>query len=148
MRYEFSINDIPCEQLGVTIGRGSVDALHATVQRKDYITNENASINGVQYLTDNEYMPKIASRDVSIVVYLEAASKESYWTAYNRLCNLLNAGVVRITEMVYEDGLDDTDTYVVYRLLFTSCPQFRQYNRRTTKLLLHLTEPDPTNRNI
>ena len=74
MIYEFSINDIPCEQLGVTIGRGSVDALHAPVQRKDYITNENASINGVQYLTDNEYMPKFASRDFTIVVYLEVAS--------------------------------------------------------------------------
>ena len=121
MIYEFSINDIPCEQLGVTIGRGSVDALHAPVQRKDYITNENASINGVQYLTDNEYMPKFASRDVSIVVYLEATSKESYWTAYNRLCNLLNAGVVRITETVYEDGADDTDTYVVYRRIVKSC---------------------------
>ena len=77
MRYEFSINDIPCEQLGVTIGRGSVEALHTPVQRKDYITNENASINGVQYLTDKDYMPKFASRDVSIVVYLEAASKDS-----------------------------------------------------------------------
>lgn len=46
MIYEFTINDIPCEQLGVTIGRGSVDALHTPVQRKDYITNENASIKG------------------------------------------------------------------------------------------------------
>ena len=118
------------------------------MQRKDYITNENASINGVQYLTDNEYMPKFASRDVSIVVYLEAANKESYWTAYNRLCNLLNAGVVRITEMVYEDGLDDTDTYVVYRLIFKSCTQFSEYNGRMAKLLLRFTEPDPTNRNI
>ena len=148
MIYEFSINDIPCEQLGVTIGRGSVDALHAPVQRKDYITNENENINSVQYLTDNEYMPKFASRDVSIVVYLEAANKESYWTAYNRLCNLLKAGVVRITEMVYEDCLDDTDTYVVYRLIFKSCTQFSEYNGRMAKLLLRFTEPDPTNRNI
>lgn len=148
MIYEFSINDIPCEQLGVTIGRGSVDALHAPVQRKDYITNENASINGVQYLTDKDYMPKFASRDVSIVVYLEATSKESYWTAYDRLCNLLNAGVVTLTEAVYKDGVDDTDTYVVYRLIFKSCTQFSEYNGRMAKLLLRFTEPDPTNRNI
>ena len=149
MRYEFEINDKSCSELGIVIGRGSIDALHAPVQRKDYITNENAGINGVQYLAIDQYVPKVASRDVNLVVYLMAKSKENYWTAYNRLTELLGkGGLITLTEAVYEDGADDTDEYACYRLIYKSCTQFSEFNGRMAKLQLRFTEPDPANRNI
>lgn len=142
MQYNFLINGTKAERLGLVIGMGAIDALHAPLSRKEYITNESASIDGQQVLVDARFLPCFASRDINIVVYIIASTSDDYLAKYNALMNILNSGVVDLTEEAIYENFRIIRTN--YQLIFKSCTTFSEFNGKMAKMQLRFNEPNPT----
>lgn len=140
MNGELYINGVDAwSNYGVALANESLSALMIPPALKSYVTNESANLNGKIVADAPIALPKVASRDVQVTVYLHASSQQQFLTRYNAFVSVLQGGIVTLRTK-YQPT-------VLYKLTYTSCNQFSQFNGRLAKLVVRFNEPNPTDRN-
>lgn len=123
---------------GIQMDETSLSALMTPPAAKDYPKNQSRLEHGTRYI---EITTKFKERDITLSLQFVASTKEQFYARYNAFCNeVLATGKVNITTKFIPD--------VVYRCLYNSCTQYRQYLGKVAKFSLKLTEPDPTDRDV
>lgn len=121
---------------GIFMDDTSISALMTPAGTKDFVRNTSRLEDGTRYVTLN---PRLKERDVTLALQLYAPTRTEFLSRYNQFCDqVLASGVVNI-ETRHQSG-------VVYKCLYNSCTQYKQYLNRIAKFQLKLTEPDPTDR--
>lgn len=139
MRGSFTINGHDTYTTwGVILAEGSVEKFLAPPALKDYITNESALENGIQVITSQVGLPKVADRTITVEVAMLAADNTAFRTQLANFVSTLKGGVLAIK---LTDHTADT-----FHCLYLSCAQFTDYNGRVAKLALRLIEPNPADR--
>lgn len=124
-------------QWGVSLSDGAISTLMTPAPMKDRINNEVRAEHGSR--TSN-YLPKKASRDVTLEMHLRASNRTEFFTRYNAFCDVLATGSLEIVTRFQPT--------VKYRMLYVSCSQFTAFVDGLAKFSLKLTEPNPANRAI
>lgn len=124
---------------GLTLGKESLTALMTPAPLKAYITSKCATMSGKQVIGRNVHVPKADERDLQLTLYIHANGVEQFVERYTKLCREVFAKGYMEIETRYQPD-------VVYRCLYLSCQQFKQFNGRLGKFVLKLNEPNPDNR--
>ena len=124
------------QEWGVRMGDGFLDALNGYFPMKEYITNNDRTQDGVQYVGT----PKVNERNLTLVFTIEGRDRDDF-TAKNRAF----AEVMRKGDVTIQVPADNED---VYHLKYTgkSCTFARNTERTFAKIGLAFIEPNPTNR--
>lgn len=121
---------------GIFMDDSSISALMTPAATKDFPSNKSRLEDGTRYITSNV---RLKERDINLSLQLYAATREQFYERYAAFCSqVLATGLVNITTK-YQDG-------VVYKCIYNSCSQYRQFMGKIAKFSLKLTEPDPTDR--
>lgn len=120
---------------GVSLSDGAIATLMTPAPMKERISNDVRVEHGSR--TSN-YLPRLASRDVTLEMHLKARNHGEFFTRYEAFCAVLAAGSLEIRTR-YQPT-------VVYRMLYVSCTQFSAFLNGLAKFSLKLTEPNPNNR--
>ena len=123
------------ETWGISMDDTSLSALMTPPSVKPYISNDDRTKHGKEYLTAPVY---VDSRDLTLQLNLTAKDEEQFFARYIAFCEVLAKGVLDI-ETSFQPG-------VVYHCLYQSCSQFSQFMRGIGKFVLKLTELNPNNR--
>lgn len=125
-----------CQEWGVRMGDGFLDALNGYFPMKEYITNNDRTQDGVQYVGT----PKVNERNLTLIFTIEGRDRDDF-TAKNRAF----VEVMRKGDVTIQVPADNED---VYYLKYTgkSCTFARNTERTFAKLGLAFIEPNPTNR--
>ena len=121
---------------GIRMGDGFLDTLNGYSPMKEYITNNDRTQDGVQYIGT----PKVNERNVTLNFTLEGASAPDFAAKNKAFASVMRQG--DITIQVPSDSAD------VYHLKYTgkSCTFARNTERTFAKIGLAFIEPNPTNR--
>lgn len=123
-------------QWGVMLDDSSLSALMTPPGVKDYPKNQSRLEDGTRYIT---FSTKLKERDLTLSLQFVAGTKEEFYAHYTAFCNdVLAHGIVNIRTKYQAD--------VVYKCLYQSCTQYRQFLGRVAKFSLKLVEPNPTDR--
>lgn len=121
---------------GVRMGDGFLDALNGYYPMKDYITNNDRTQDGVQYVGT----PKVNERSLTLNFTMEGMNSSDFTTKNKAFVEVMRGGdvVIQVPE----------DSPAVYHLKYTgkSCTFARNTERTFAKLGLAFIEPNPTNR--
>lgn len=120
---------------GISLDRTGLSALMTPAGQKDVIENESRLENGRRVLVTS---PRMAARDISIVLNMCAHTQEDFMTQYSSFCVQLQTG-----KLVIRTKYQPT-TY--YKFIYRSCTQFSQTQRELAKFVLRLTESNPGDR--
>lgn len=120
---------------GMGLEDGGVSILLTPPAQKERVQNKSRLEHGARILTTNE---KKDERDLTITVHFSARNKTEFWQRYNSFCEELALGTLNI-EIIQAPG-------IVYKCLYESCQQFKQWDGRLAKYILKLTEPNPADR--
>lgn len=138
------INDIKINGIdaftewGINLEDGAISALMNPSPMKEFIVSKNRVSHGSRYVTCNA---KFDERELTIPFHLIAKSREEFFTKYNKFCNeVLGKGTFELTSRFIPGA--------VFRLIYITCNQFRQFDGRLAVFSLKVKEPDPTNRNV
>ncbi len=123
------------ETWGISMDDTSLSALMTPPAVKPYISNDDRTKHGKEYLTAPVY---VDSRDLTLQLNLTAKDEEQFFTRYIAFCEVLAKGVLDI-ETSFQAG-------VVYHCIYQSCSQFSQFMRGIGKFVLKVTEMNPNNR--
>lgn len=123
------------ETWGISMDDTSLSALMTPPAVKPYISNDDRTKHGKEYLTAPVY---IDSRDLTLQLNLTAKDEEQFFARYIAFCEVLTKGVLDI-ETSFQSG-------VVYHCIYQSCSQFSQFMRGIGKFVLKVTEMNPNNR--
>lgn len=131
------INNVDTTSLGVILSDAAVSALMAPPEVKDYVVNENPTIDGDEVL---ETTPKLKSRTISLDIGLKAANLYQFLTRRQNLIDVMKGGSMDLVLRVWEgqSGID-----ISYNMKYLKCTQYDEYNGRLGKLTLKLYEPNP-----
>ena len=124
------------ETWGISMDDTSLSALMTPPAVKPYISNDDRTKHGKEYLTTPVY---VDSRDLTLQLNLTAKDEEQFFARYIAFCEVLTKGVLDI-ETSFQSG-------VIYHCIYQSCSQFSQFMRGIGKFVLKLTELNPNNRN-
>lgn len=121
---------------GVRMGDGFLDTINAYAPMKEYITNDDRTQDGVQYVGT----PKVNERSMVLNFTIEGSNEVDFTAKNKAFSKELRKGDVTIQ---IPDDSDD-----VYHLKYTgkSCTFARNTERTFAKLGLAFIEPNPTNR--
>lgn len=120
---------------GISMDDTSLSALMTPPAVKPYISNDDRTKHGKEYLTAPVY---VDSRDLTLQLNLTAKDEEHFFARYIAFCEVLAKGVLDI-ETSFQPG-------VVYHCVYQSCSQFSQFMRGIGKFVLKVTEMNPNNR--
>ena len=123
------------EAWGISMDDTSLSALMTPPAVKPYISNDDRTKHGKEYLTAPVY---VDSRDLTLQLNLTAKDEEQFFSRYIAFCEVLAKGVLDI-ETSFQSG-------VVYHCIYQSCSQFSQFMRGIGKFVLKVTEMNPNNR--
>lgn len=145
MRYKLYINggSESADKQGLVLGVGAVSVLRQPAELKDYITNDNALMDGIRVLPG--LAPKVASRDIQLTFGIQARSYSEFMTRYEAFVATLEKGAVDLRVDVSENGGAFTKG-TTYHLLYVSAAQYSEYNGRLAKVVVKFREPNPKNR--
>lgn len=121
---------------GVRMGDNFLDTLNSYDALKEYITNNDRTKDGVQYVG----IPKVNERSLTLNFTMEGSSSSDFTAKNKAFKAIMLSG--DITIQVPDDSPD------VYHLKYTgkSCTFARNTERTFAKLGLAFIEPNPTNR--
>lgn len=137
MKNELFINGKDAyEEWGISLSEGALTALLAPPAMKDVIVNESRLNNGKDVIN----VAKVASRQITLELHFTAQSKDDFLVKYLSFCEELKSGVLDI-KTHYQPN-------IVYRCLYLSCSQFKQFNLGIAKFSLKLDEYNPCRRNL
>lgn len=137
MKNELFINGNDAyEKWGISLSEGSLTALLTPPTMKGAITNESRLQHGKQVYN----IAKVDSRQVSLELHFSAHSRDEFFNKYLSFCEELKKGKLEIITKYQPD--------VVYRFLYLSCTQFKQFNLGIAKFTLKLDEYNPTGRTL
>ena len=121
---------------GVRMGDGFLDAINGYYPMKDYITNNDRTQDGVQYVG----VPKVNERNITLNFTMEGNSASDFTAKNKAFVEVMRGGnvVIQVPE----------DSPAVYHLKYTgkSCTFARNVERTFAKIGLAFIEPNPTNR--
>lgn len=121
---------------GIRMGDGFLDTLNGYSPMKEYITNNDRTQDGVQYIGT----PKVNERNVTLNFTLEGVDAPDFAAKNKAFASVMRQG--DITIQIPPDSPD------VYHLKYTgkSCTFARNTERTFAKIGLAFIEPNPTNR--
>lgn len=121
---------------GIRMGDGFLDTLNGYFPMKEYITNNDHTQDGVQYVGT----PKVNERSLTLNFTMEGANASDFNAKNKAFVEVMRGGDVSI--QVPNDSTD------VYHLKYTgkSCTFARNVERTFAKIGLAFVEPNPTNR--
>lgn len=121
---------------GIRMGDGFLDTLNGYSPMKEYITNNDRTQDGVQYIGT----PKVNERNVTLNFTLEGVDAPDFAAKNKAFASVMRQGDVTI--QIPSDSPD------VYHLKYTgkSCTFARNTERTFAKIGLAFIEPNPTNR--
>lgn len=135
MKGELFINNKDAyDTWGVSLSEGAYTTLLAPPPMKDAIVNESRLYHGKQVYN----IAKVNSRQLTLEVHFTAKSKEDFFNKYLSFCDELNKGELEIKTSLQPD--------IVYKFLYISCSQFKQFNLGIAKFSLKLEEYNPMER--
>ena len=121
---------------GVRMGDNFLDVLNGYYPIKDYITNNDRTQDGVQYVS----IPKVNERNITLNFTMEGNSASDFTAKNKAFVEVMRGGdvVIQVPE----------DSPAVYHLKYTgkSCTFARNVERTFAKIGLAFIEPNPTNR--
>lgn len=121
---------------GVRMGDNFLDILNGYYPMKDYITNNDRTQDGVQYVG----VPKVNERNITLNFTMEGNSASDFTAKNKAFVEVMRGGdvVIQVPE----------DSPAVYHLKYTgkSCTFARNVERTFAKIGLAFIEPNPTNR--
>ena len=121
---------------GVRMGDNFLDVLNGYYPMKDYITNNDRTQDGVQYVS----IPKVNERNITLNFTMEGNSASDFTAKNKAFVEVMRGGdvVIQVPE----------DSPAVYHLKYTgkSCTFARNTERTFAKIGLAFIEPNPTNR--
>lgn len=124
-------------EFGVILPNSSVSALMNLPAMKSYITNTGALEDGTQVLSTGSFVPKVAERDLTLVIYLSASSQTQFLSRLEALRSELLKGKLDIWVA--------QDPNHLHRCIYESSSQFTQFNGKLAKFTLKIKEPNPNN---
>ena len=126
------------ERYGINLEDGALSALMTPPPMKEFIESRSRLKHGKTVIAK---VTKYDDREITLPFHLIAKSKTEVRTKYNLFCKeVLAKGKFEI-KTKYQPN-------VVYRLVYISCTQFRQFIQGMAVLSLKVSEPDPTDRAI
>lgn len=121
---------------GVRMGEGFLDTINGYAPLKEYITNNDRTQDGVQYVGT----PKVNERSIVLNFTMEGRDAADFNAKNKAFIEIMRDGdvVIQIPE----------DSPAVYHLKYTgkSCTFARNVERTFAKIGLAFIEPNPTNR--
>ena len=121
---------------GVRMGDNFLDVLNGYYPMKDYITNNDRTQDGVQYVG----VPKVNERNITLNFTMEGNSASDFNAKNMAFIEVMRGGdiVIQVPE----------DSPAVYHLKYTgkNCTFARNTERTFAKIGLAFIEPNPTNR--
>lgn len=122
---------------GISLDSTSLSALMTPASKKEWITNEVRTENGVRYVTG--IIPMNKQRDITLTFNLTASDETDFHTKYAAFCtDVLEGGLLNIQTSFQPN--------VVYRCVYEQCSQFTQFRQQMAFFTLKLVEPNPNNR--
>ena len=124
------------ERYGINLEDGALSTLMTPAPMKEFIESKCRVMHGKKIITKE---PKYDAREITLPFHLIAKSK------------------LLLNHKLFSDEVLDTGKFelktkyqpnVVYRLVYLSCTQFRQFIREMATFALKVSEPDPTDREI
>lgn len=135
---------------GVNLEDGALSALMTPAPTKEFIETKSRTAHGKRVLTKT---PRYDSREITLPFHIIASTKEEFLEKYRLFCEeVLAPGSFELKtryepeRTVIVSGQVVTREQPVYRLVYLSCTQFRQFIREMAVFTLKVSEPDPTNR--
>ena len=124
------------ERYGINIEDGALCALLTPPPMKEFVESTSRIRHGKSVIAKD---PKYDSREISLPFHLIAKNQTDFFQKYNLFCTeVLSQGKFEL-QTKYQTG-------VVYRLVYLSCTQLRQFKQELAVFSLKVEEPDPTNR--
>lgn len=120
---------------GVGLEKDSLSTLMTPAPLKQFIENKSRLEHGKRVLVVNA---RVDERTIQLPLIVKAPSEAVFLSNYAAFITELQTGVITITTS-YQLG-------VKYKMIYESCGQYTQYDRRMAKFLLRLTEPNPADR--
>lgn len=121
---------------GVRMGDNFLDTLNGYFPMKEYITNNDRTQDGVQYVG----VPKVNERSITLNFTMEGNSASDFTAKNKAFIEIMRDGdvVIQVPE----------DSPAVYHLKYTgkNCTFARNTERTFAKIGLTFVEPNPTNR--
>lgn len=130
---QVTINGRELEGYGVTLLDGSYASLLTPPDMKEWVSNDNPSKNGVEYIAPTTSVVK--ERSVTLYFLVRGATSVEFLTRYNNFVALLQTGL----NIFYFEDLGRSHT-----LKYESCTSFDHFGVKMCKLAVKFTEPDPT----
>lgn len=126
------------ERYGINLEDGALSALMTPPPMKEFIESRSRLKHGKTVIAK---VTKYDDREITLPFHLIAKSKTEFFTKYQLFCDeVLSNGKFEI-KTKYQPN-------VVYRLVYISCTQFRQFIQEMAVFSLKVSEPDPTDRAI
>jgi len=122
---------------GISLDSTSLSALMTPASKKEWITNEVRTENGVRY--DTGTIPMNKQRDITLTFNLTASDETDFHTKYAAFCSdVLEGGLLNIQTSFQPN--------VVYKCVYEQCSQFTQFRQQMAFFTLKLVEPNPNDR--
>lgn len=129
---EETINGYKLSQFGAIMLSGSYAALMKPADLKEWVSNEDVTKDGTDYLAPST--PLVAERSVSLHFGMSKDNEEDFWVAYETFIGILQTGII--------------DLYVPrlrrhYFLKYETCSSFNNYSLKACEIAVKFTEPNP-----
>lgn len=131
---EIAINGHSLSKLGVTLLEGSYASLLTPPQMKDWVSNDDPRVDGIDYIVPETSVVK--ERNVTLYFMVKGATQADFLSRYNTFIGLLQKGMANI----YIPDLGET-----YALKYESCTSFDHFGLTVCKVAVKFTEPQPKN---
>lgn len=112
----------------------SYDAFLGAAGMKTYVKNEFRAQHGTQVLVSR---PRVKERTVTFELIIKGDSAEEFLHNYQEILDILQSGWVEISI---------PDLGYIYRMLYEDSTKIGQFNLRSGKIAVKMTEPNPKNR--
>jgi hypothetical protein len=125
------------EKGSVRMGDNFMSGLRTSAPMKDYISNDNELVDGVDY--EKNYLPKQSSREVTLNFVICVDKSSDFQSALNGFYSTLYSGPVELSV----PGRSSE----IYRLVYKSNVSYAEsIDGRMCKVSVKFVEPDPTDR--
>ena len=131
---EITINGYTLSGLGVTLLDGSYASLLTPAQLKEWVSNDDPRMDGVQYIVPAT--PVVKERNVNLYFMVKGATQAEFLSRYNTFIGLLQSGMANISI---------PDLGATYALKYESCTSFDHFGLTMCKVAVKFIEPHPTN---
>lgn len=124
------------ERYGINLEDGALSTLMTPSPMKEFIESKSRVRHGKSVIAKE---PKCDSREITLPFHLIAKSKDEFFEKYNLFCEeVLAKGKFELRTKYRPE--------VVYRLVYLSCTQFRQFMQEMAVFSLKVEEPNPADR--